>query len=206
MSTHHEQHLVSGRWTADGVRESTGISWDDMKFMQTHSKTGWSKMTPTPAFVLNNKKFREVVVRLVERRAGLTALRTVKGTHRERIERAHGKLLETRPLLIARIEKLYRRYVEAKSKGEPTEKLISLIEGLDSQICTLDKMPALIGAVLYLSYRIGLDSPGVTASLSQMIKPPAVRQILCRAKVIAERLDGRRPWFRPTPGPRRKAQ
>jgi hypothetical protein len=74
--------------------------------------------------------------------------------------------------------------------GEPRERLAAQIENLDSQLVILDRTAAIIASILFLSYRVGLDSVGVSQYLG-CVKPPMVRQVIFRCRKLAARLKGK---------------
>lgn len=66
-------------------------------------------------------------------------------------------------------------------------KLAVQIEALDTQIMLLTRPAAIIAAILFFSYRVGLDSPGVSQQMGGCVKPPMFRQVLLRCRKIAEK-------------------
>ena len=93
---------IAAHFEAGGIAVSTGVSFDDYHRMQLRSKKSGHAMQLIPDWCFDEKKFREVIVTLVERRAGL---KPVKGTYAERMERAQIALDATRPRKIALLEK-----------------------------------------------------------------------------------------------------
>jgi hypothetical protein len=179
------QYPISATFDAHGEARATGISFGDYNFMQTapvkHPK--WRRIKP--AWILDTEKFREVVTRLIEKRACFSTAQP--GTHQERMERAQLKLNKSRDKRIKVLDDLCSRYLAAKLAGEPTEYLARKIEEADTYIAHLDRTAGLITAILFLSYRAEMNSVDVSAILA-CVKPPLVRQTCYRARKLAERI------------------
>src|SRR5208282_2465262 len=130
----------------------------------------------------------EVIVRAVEAKAYVNSKSKHidrSGSLDERLKRAEAKIASMRERKEAVLSNLCSRYVALKSAGDPAAKQLEhQIENYDSQLCN-DNHAATITAVLFLSYRCGLDSVGVSNHLDGRVKPPLVRQILRRCRMIA---------------------
>ncbi len=142
-----------------------------------------------PDFMLQPLKLKEVIVRACECRAygNLKSVHADRsGTLEERLARAEKRIAEKRTAKIAVLDRLLQRHMEAKESGdlETAKILATKIEGYDTQLCCTN-VAALITAVLFLSYRAGMDSCGVSQHLEGRVKPPAVRQILRRCRILA---------------------
>jgi len=188
MSTRYreQQQPVSGRWNADGEMESTGLGYEDLRFMQTERVTSWGKHSPAPSWVFNTDKLREVIARACEIRAQIYA-RPANLTQEQRIANAQRRLSARRPSLIRQLETAYAAYVELKRSGADTRKIQSRVEALDSQVMMIDRSAAIFAGVIFYSLRIGMNSPQVASMLG--CSPVACRQILSRVRKIAERIE-----------------
>jgi len=190
-----QQPVDAAHCDGDGEQVcATGLSFSDYSRMQTRVRKGASHFrTGIPAYALDDEKLREVVVRAVEMRAGVPD-KLVKGDHAQRMEFAHKRLLAQVPMIEKRLENLCHRFVERVQSGplsfEERQRLERRQQELDSRLMMVARLPAIITAVLYLSYRVGggMDSVGVSSELG-CVKPPTVRQILRRAKLLADRIE-----------------
>ncbi|MGH9505056.1 MAG: hypothetical protein ACRD20_19555 [Terriglobales bacterium] len=89
--------------------------------------------------------------------------------------------------------------MELKKSGADAEslrKMEVLIEGKDTEIVNNDRGPGLIAAMVYLYYRVSLDSVGVAQVLR--VKPPYVRQTMYRLHTVWRQMNGL-PIIRRTP-------
>jgi len=186
--------VFAHRHLSMAVSQESHISFEDYQRMSTRTHTGPRR--PCPAFMLDPEKLRALIVRAVENRAGLR--HPWPGTLTERLKRAEAKLLATKARKLAVLDNLCKKYVAAKRAGEPCRKLAQSIEGLDSTISTLDRPAAIIGAVLFLSYRSGLDSVAVSQQLQGAVKPVTVRQILHRVKLLSQGMKPPRVYPHPS--------
>jgi hypothetical protein len=156
--------------------------------MQTRQRKGWSHhRSGIPSWILNKETFFGVVVRYLEAKAfGATK---VKVNERcglpERLRRAEAVLKSQRAAKIQILQSLSKRHFELKRTGDPEHKKLECqLQNLDTQIRFLDRGHfALVSAVLYLSYRCGLDSVAVGLHLS--MRPETVRQVCARCRRIA---------------------
>jgi hypothetical protein len=146
----------------------------------------------TPTWALNDAELLRVLAYYLERRAGFT--RRQAGTTRERIERAHQRLLAREPGLSTALNGLCRQYVELKRSGTDPARLAVL----QSEILTVDSTilsnarPALPAVVVMMYHRARMDSPAISMELK--ISPQHVRRTLFRMAEAAKRLqDGDPP-------------
>ena len=182
MEPHFDQHAFAGR-RARPVSPETGISFDDYGFMQTHQrKQSAERKLPTPTWAVNDAALREVLVSYLERRA---VIRPGTGTLRERLARAKDAVIVQRAELNRRLDRLSRKYVAAKRRKRKRALQVE-VEGVDTAIRISESGAALAAAIVYLYFRVGLDSPGVGEVLR--LKPPHVRQVLHRMRRIAKQL------------------
>jgi hypothetical protein len=178
---------ISATFDAHGVVRSTGISFSDYARMQTATPPAphWRRIKPD--WILDVEKFREVVTCVVERRAGLSFHQP--GTHQQRIDCAQKRLNRLRGNKIGLLDALCEKYIAAKARGdnEAMKALAQKIEESDTVIAHLDRAAALVTAILFLSYRVGMNSVDVSAVLT-VVKPPLVRQVCYRARKLAEQI------------------
>jgi len=170
------------------------ISFDDYQSsMSVHKRSEGKKTVPDWLLKDNGNMLREVLLRMVENRAGYWEPQP--GTQSERLERAQKRCLERRARKIEVLEGLCNRYVEAKCSGDlATAKMLSgAIESLDAEIISLTYPGALVAGVLYFSWRCGMNSVSVSQVMQGRVKPTNCRQILHRARRIAEVIEGKRP-------------
>jgi hypothetical protein len=177
------QPVGTAHFDAEGdAYTDTALSFSDFERMNVKVRKNYKR--EIPSWIYDGEKFREVIVRVVEHKAGFNNPRP--GTPMERLERAEEKCLETREQKIRTLDNLCEWYVLTKMKGDPyAAKLAVQIEALDTQIMLLTRPAAIIAAILFLSYRVGLDSVGVSQTLGGRVKPPHVRQVLFRCRKIA---------------------
>jgi hypothetical protein len=175
------QYPVSVNVTADGWR-STGIDWADYSRMGTQQRRqSGERRLPTPEWALNPEQLRALIVRVMELRACIKYPQP--GTDSERLVRAQELIDLGLPAKTATLNRMCQKFVALKKDPTATrrqiEKLSQLIEGLDSEICTLqkpDRGAEILAGIVHHYYGACLDSVGVATELS--IKPPAVRRIL----------------------------
>jgi len=197
-----EANIGGATFDAHGEATTSGLSFGDyINGMQTQKRSS-GRCAAIPAYMFDSDALQEVITVSVELRAQI--YQPSKGMSRQaRLDRAQKMLLARRPGLIRQIETACARYMAARSAGEPWRALESRVVQLDRQLQSLERTPQIIAAVLYLSYRIGLNSPQVSAVLHEIVSPPGVRQILHRAAVIGKKIENGVP-FMPTPGKRKK--
>jgi hypothetical protein len=147
---------------------------------------------------------REVIVRMVEGRAGFA--KPQPGTQQERLLKAEKRCQESLATKVKVLDGLCERYVNLKCSGslEEAKKLEPIIEGLDTTIVALSQPGAMIAGVLYFSWRCGYNSTTVSA-IMRSVKPTSCRQLLHRARRVAEIIEGKRPARSPGSGMKKKA-
>lgn len=113
-----KQNPVSAHITSDGW-VSTGISFEDYNRCQVRvKKTAGERRLPTPEWAMNNYKLRRVIVTFMEERAFSKKEREkIKGSLKNRLEKAKTKILSRRPKMLDVMKKLCLEYVEIKTKG-----------------------------------------------------------------------------------------
>ena len=103
------RRLLNG-WAADtdGI---TIIGGTLPRSARTHAAA--DRRLPTPLWALNDEMLRELIVVYMEERARLYGPQ--KGTLLERLARARQAVINQRPRLLERMDKLCKEYVEKKS-------------------------------------------------------------------------------------------
>jgi ribosomal protein L37E len=185
-----ENLAVSATYHGAAGWSSPGISFGDYDGMatQTHKIT-IHRRRPMPDFMNHPDQLRAIIVRFVEQRAFGHHTEKLSGTLAERLVRAEQELLARRPGKIKVFDGLCERWAELKNAGDPYAAKVALqIEVKDTELRMDERITAIITAVLYLSYKVGMKSNEVSAELGG-IKPPLVRQILHRCRALA---DGKR--------------
>jgi len=187
VEPHFDLHAFAGR-RARPVSADTGIGFDDFERIHTyqHKASGERKLA-SPEWAENDEALRELIVAYVEKRAGIPR---GTGTLHERLGRARQAALRQHPEMNATLDRLCRKYVTAK-RPKRKRKLQVEIEGLDTTLRVSENGAAVVAAVVYLYYRVGLDSPGVAEILR--LKPPHVRMVLHRMRRIAAQLGAPKP-------------
>jgi hypothetical protein len=185
---------VHSEYAGKGEFTTTGVSFDDYARMHGSQQSLFrGRRASPPRWAVNDAELREVLVRFLERRAGL--LRPQQGSHAQRIGRARAKLKSRVPAQSALLDRLCRDYVASKRKRKIKTARLRMqemeIENLDTQLRMVDPLPVVARAV-YLYHRCGLDSVQVGTAVH--LKPPHIRGLLWRLARIAEQI-------RQQPGP-----
>jgi hypothetical protein len=178
------------------VFTTSGISFDDFSRMQTHRRLlRGGRRLATPDWAIDPKKLRAAITRYFEIRAfggARVARQQMPGTQQERLARAQAKLLADKPKKLAILDGLCAQYVQLKQQPDAhpdrVRKLEQLIEGLDTALRLIDMGPGVFVAIVYLYYRVGLDSVGVASELG--LKSPNVRQTLFRMSNLWAEMSG----------------
>ena len=83
------------------------------------------------------------------------------------------------PQLVARLDGVCKRFVEAKNSGDEFATTLGiLIAGIDTQIRLIDRMAEVLSGVIYFYWRVGFNSFQVAEQLG--IKDAHVRQLTAR--------------------------
>jgi hypothetical protein len=178
---HFDPYQFAGRESCP-VSAATGISWQDFGAMQVQERRLFAnRRRSAPAWAVSDSLLQEVIVAYLETRAQIG---TGTGTLAERLARARESMSNQLPQLNATLDKLCHEYVTVKDSARKQE-LQTQIESWDTQV-RVAKNPALLAAVVYFYYRVGLNSVGVAEELG--LKPPHVRMLVYRMGEIAEEL------------------
>lgn len=159
------------------VSAETELSFADYRAMHlTGRKAPPERRLPTPAWALNDKSLRNLLVSYMEYRFRMRPL--PDATLQERIERCRKAEIDQLPLLNAQVDRLNREYAATPSRALQIE-----IENTDTLIrCSKRGFLATVAAVVYLYHRCHMDSVGVAAETG--LKPPHVRMILYRMAAL----------------------
>jgi hypothetical protein len=183
------QHPVHADFGGSGEIKSPGISFDDYSRMSTQllGRLNSGRRLAAPSWAYNDDQLLRVLARSMEERA-LIWRHVQEGTDLERLARAQQQLEKLRPQLTARVDKLCKLFVAAKNDGLDNDARTTAIqvEALDTQIRLLPDMPKILTGVVYFFWRAGFNS--VQTGYQLGIKPPHVRQILCRLLAAAKLL------------------
>ena len=206
---------VNAHPTSDGWA-SPNIAFEDYARMSTkqHKPSGERRL-PTPKWAVNDAMLQKLLVTFMEERAGFRKLQhgtLLERLQRARMAVINQRprtiaLLDKLCGEYVRVKRMgtmpgitddeingslnqpfcfaedARRYVDYKRRRE----LEIEIEGLDTYLRISENGGAdVIAAVVFLFYRVGLDSVGVAAELN--LKPPHCRQLLYRLYETAAKL------------------
>jgi hypothetical protein len=184
-----EAHYV-GPNNGENGWASTGLSFGDYNSMHRQKHRGslaGVRRLATPAFMLDQARFRAVVVRYLELRVQLR--RQTEGTEVERLQKLAPVLKRRAEMVMAQIDEMAFDYVTNPSDAE-RQRLQQRITEQDT-LARICKEPWVIPAMARAYYFEGLDSVAVGQRLG--FKAPHVRQILFRlGRLDAEMQAGRR--------------
>jgi hypothetical protein len=182
-------YIGNGEWVS-----TSNFSFDDYDRAQTLSRKLFaSRRFATPTWATNDLMLRRVITEyLVQRAHGhkrwCAALPTDAENDIAKIRWAESLLSARVPSLERTVGSLCEEYVELRRSGiDPARlrRLEALIGNLDSQII-FNRQPArTVASVVYTYFRLGMNSVGVAESVG--LRPPAVRQLLRRIWLAAER-------------------
>jgi hypothetical protein len=180
---------------------SPNISFDDYSRMTTQLH----KLTPNrrydmPAWAVNDEPTCAVIARSMEGRAGLR-VPPCGATDKERLQKAQQVLKTKEPQLVARLDGICKRFVEAKN-NDAAEVAVALgiqVENIDTQLRLLDHTTEMLAGVIYFYWRCGYTSVETGQQLG--IKPPHVRTTTTRLVEVGIELG----YGAPLPITRRRA-
>jgi hypothetical protein len=188
-------HYVGPNAGINGWETKNGLGFDDYSRMQTQERkgrVGHERRLETPAYVLDEKKFRAVVLRYLERKALWCRSERIEGTEVERAQRIAelSKLRAEREM--QRLDAWSQEFVALRSatRTEESEKRIRIIQQeincCDTRIRIL-REPWVIPALVKAYYLEQLDSVGVASRFG--LNSPNVRQILFRLSKLAAQME-----------------
>jgi hypothetical protein len=189
--------------------KDSGIAFNDLAHLSVKRVTDLrnGRRLPVPSWVTSDEQFRTVILKILENRF-LIPISARTGTLKERLDRCRAAakrlaatkrhcldthIQQFRALSNNRLDELsssnYERlFLEALRGAGATARLNALekaIRTLDGEICTTERAPELLTAVLFHFFRLGHSSPTVAETLG--LTPWQVRQIIFRARRVAER-------------------
>jgi hypothetical protein len=196
-----EAHYV-GTNNGDNGWSSTGLSFGDYNCMATGKNTrssgrcGEMRSLPIPDFMLNEKRFRAVVVRFLEIRVGLTQQ---SGTVEERMERLTPVLRRKAEWASSQLDKWCAKYVKAIDDDAKRKYCQRHVEEYDTTV-RVCRQPWVIPQMARIYYLEGLHSGAVGERVG--FKATLVRQILHRLRALDAEMQagivrrGRGEWKR----------
>jgi hypothetical protein len=178
-----EAHYVGARNGVNGWVSASGISFDDYRNMTTMQRrtVGRIRRLETPDFMKDERRFRAVVIRYLEIKAGFQTPQN--GTEVERTLRFTVAMKTKAERAEQNLDKFAALYVAATDDAE-RERLQQLIQEYDASI-RVYREPAVIPQICRAYYFERLDSCDVADRFG--FKAPHVRKILQRL----QRLDAR---------------
>ena len=188
-------------------KATTDITYSDLRNgMHVHRVPDLTRgrRLPVPAWATNDELLRNVIVKVLENRF---YVRNQQGTLQERLDRCRAAakrlaaskrahldasiqqfraLVEQRfaDLDVRSYEQLFCGALGGKGASARLKMLEKQVSGLDGEVFVSER-PELIAAVLYQYFRLGYNSCAVAESLG--LKPPCIRQIVFRARKVAQR-------------------
>jgi hypothetical protein len=172
-----DAHYVGAHRGVNGW-ESTGLSFGDIGSMQTQNRKsngrGRMRRLSTPAFMLDERRFRSVIIRFLEIRAGLVTKQS--GTEAERMQRVSALLKQKAEQAVVNLDKFCALYVGASDDAE-RKRFQRRVEEYDTTI-RIYREPWCIPQMCRAYYMEGLDSVGVSMRVG--FKSDHIRQILYR--------------------------
>jgi hypothetical protein len=169
------------------ISAKTCIAFSDFVFMgvQRRSRAAHRKLG-VPAWVVEDKQFREVILLHAERRLHIHP--PEDAAHDERMFAIRQKEKATAASLARQLNQFIEK-IEAKDPDAPGE---IQVRNLDRQLVVYGRgILEVSTAVAYKSYRLGADSPEVAEELQ--MSPCGVRQMLRRLNNAAKVLSGELP-------------
>jgi hypothetical protein len=187
QATYFDDHQFQNR---GHYLKGAPLAWSDMAHLhlQKTSDRKPGRKKATPLWSLQNEKLREVILVYLENRL---CVRDSSGTYADRLARSRAKALADLPSKQQRLQTWvteYRGLVHSLKKADAAKAktLQQLIQGLDSEIAILPKLPEVVSSVAFLFHRVLWNSTSVAESLN--ICAPAVRQLLFRMNKVGKKL------------------
>lgn len=172
------------RFDADGVASTNGIDWGDFSRMGYIRHKLDSGRDVKASWTANDVMLRKTLVRYLEVRAGWRHAQP--GTDIERLKRVEAALIARKPRMEAQLKALAKEYVALKRGGAVVQKLGEEVENLDTQLILMNGIAGKVLRIVHLYYRMGLNSVEVATEVG--VKPPHVRVILMRMRIVAAKL------------------
>jgi hypothetical protein len=175
---------VSARFTGHDDFVSTGLAFDDYHRMQSFTVKTHKRRNAVPTW--NDGQLQEILCVALEQRAGIYEV-PKSMTRLQRLEAAHQRLLARRDGLSKALDAASGQYLKLRAAGLPTREVEAKFQMYDAQLSMLPRLPAVLCAVIYLSYRLGFTSPQVAHQLR--VSPVFVRQVLSRIRTTAAKIE-----------------
>src|SRR5882724_11137569 len=99
--------------------ETPGIAWEDYSRCSTQTrKQSGERRLPTPRWALNDAMLRDLLVRFMEERAGLTRCYAYRpaGTIEERLQHAIAVIIRMRPTMSATAKRMSDAYLRTQQR------------------------------------------------------------------------------------------
>jgi hypothetical protein len=183
------------------VGASTRIAYEDYVRMQTHrKKVSGERQSKAPVWAVHDKLLRQLIVEYVEHRVFTKKYRErnpdmFKGSPAQRLNFAEREFrVRKNPELLRTLDKLCWEYVELRTApNEPDRARLELLESeirnVDTSLRFNEHPGAYASAIVFLYWRVGMDSPAVGAELG--LNPVHVRQVLCRLGRVWKQMNKR---------------
>jgi hypothetical protein len=185
----HSRPVTRAWFDGEGDAHTSGLSFQDAEGVTvTHRhEIGRVRRLETPSWAVNDNTLRKLLVFNWERRAHI---HDGAGSDRERLEKAHRKMLASIPCLTERLDRMCADLVSNK---DPDRRriLINQIRLLDATITHINRGPALTAAVVVYYFRNAMDSCAVALALR--VSSAYVRQQIFRLGCDADRMAGKIP-------------
>jgi hypothetical protein len=164
----------------NGWKSTNGLGFDDYRRMGTERRRvpGGGRRLKTPAYMQDARRFRSVVIRFLEIRAGL--VRRQPGTEVERMQKVSVLLKQKAEVISRQIDASAARFVASTDEAERKMLQRNIIEW-DTQI-RIYRDPSMVPAAAKAYYGEGLRSNEVGERLG--LKAPHVRQMLYRLTLL----------------------
>jgi hypothetical protein len=166
---------------------STGIDFDSYQRMSTHSKSvkKYGRRLDVPDYMQNEKRFRTIIIRYLEIRAGLIKRKEYQ-SETERTAAVFALLKVKAEKYERRVNEFCARYVAASTDAERAA-LQQPIAVFDSFI-RMCREPSVIPSMCRSYYFEGLNSIEVGERVG--FSGPCVRQILGRLRALDQKMYG----------------
>jgi hypothetical protein len=172
-----------------GWSSATGLSFDDYKSCSTQKRKtiDYERRLSTPAFMQSPQRFRAVIIRYLEMRAGLRY--SLPGTEMERMQKLTPLLKRRAEMAESRIDKFCALYVDARNRedAEACKSFERYIHQFEAE-CRIAREPYLIPAACKLYWFSGWKSTDIAVELG--LKSDNLRQIFLRLRALDAKMQG----------------
>ncbi len=208
---HYDEYQFAGRreqpihaeLNGEGGFNTPGISFEDYTRMQTcvKMKASGNRQREAPIYARNDTEFRRVLLAYLETRAFSKKQREFLAEVDEpaspvqKMNRVCRVLAAKNARLLEVLTVLSKEYVSLKNLRTEHPYRAARLKTLECEIQTTEQTmrmnrnpAAIVAGVIYLAYRVGMDSVGVASELG--LKPQHVRQLLHRVSLVWEEISG----------------